>query len=74
MEELHVSWSQFRRLWETKGEDWWINEDASPNGIGPVCLYCDKLIDWGPADHTIECPVRKFLGFEYEERKWPFTK
>lgn len=61
-----VSWSQFRRLRLVKGENWWVNEERPPNGIGPVCLYCDNLIDWGPRDHSIPCPVRKFSGWEDE--------
>src|SRR5687768_9209662 len=62
-----ITMSEYRRLKAVKGDDWWINHDASPNGIGPVCLFCDRLIDWGPADHLIRCPVRRYLGTMYEE-------
>lgn len=62
-----VSWSQVRRLKVVKGKDWWINENSPPNGIGPVCLFCDLLIDWGPTDHAPKCPVRKYLRFDEEE-------
>lgn len=64
-----ISWSMFRRLKVVKGDNWWINENAPPNGIGPVCLFCDKLIDWAPTDHGDDCPVRKFLGFIQEEEE-----
>lgn len=57
-----ISKSEYRRLRVVKGEDdWWINHEAEPNGIGPVCLFCDKLIDWAPRDHTRRCPVRNYL-------------
>lgn len=63
-----ISKSVFRRLRVVRGPGWWINEDAPPNGIGPVCLYCDRLIDWGPTDHGKACPVRKHLKeMGYEE-------
>lgn len=64
-----VSWSEMRRLRVVKGEDWWVNENAAPNGIGPVCAFCDNLIDWGPTDHGRKCPVRKFLGFHLQEEE-----
>lgn len=59
----YISTSEYRRLRETNGgDDWWINHEAPPNGIGPVCLFCDRLIDWPPTDHTLACPVRRYLG------------
>lgn len=33
----------------------WIDRDAQPNGIGPVCKYCHNLIDWSPTDHALDC-------------------
>lgn len=33
----------------------WIDKNAQPNGIGPVCKYCHKLIDWDPFDHALDC-------------------
>lgn len=38
------------------GSEDWINPDADPNGIGPVCRHCDLLIDWHPIDHAPGCP------------------
>lgn len=63
-----ISVSEYRRLKATMGDDWWIDESAPPNGIGPVCLFCEKLIDWGPTDHTIPCPVRRYLQWDEEDR------
>lgn len=34
----------------------WIDRDAQPNGIGPVCKDCHQLIDWHPVDHALGCP------------------
>lgn len=34
----------------------WIDHDATPNGIGPVCKDCHELIDWDPVDHALGCP------------------
>lgn len=34
----------------------WVDQDASPNGIGPVCKDCHQLIDWHPVDHALGCP------------------
>lgn len=60
-----ISQSEYRRLKATNGEDdWWVDHEASPNGIGPVCLFCSRLIDWGPRDHGRACPVRRFLREE----------
>lgn len=61
------SWSQFRRYAIEGGDDWWVNHDAEPNGIGPVCLFCDRLVDWAPRDHTMDCPVRRYLRWEDDE-------
>ena len=61
MEKPQLTWSVFRRLKVTKGEDWWVDESRPGNGIGLVCLYCENLIDWGPTDHGRYCPVRKFM-------------
>lgn len=33
----------------------WVNTEAAPNGIGPVCKYCDRLIDSHPTDHALSC-------------------
>lgn len=69
----NISWSEFRRLQASKGnDDWWIDQEAETNGIGPVCLFCNKLIDWAPRDHTPICPVRKFFRFEDEEITPPY--
>jgi len=62
-----LSWSQVRRLRVTKGDDWWIDHEAPPNGIGPVCLFCRHLIDWAPTDHALACPVRIFNRIEMED-------
>ena len=63
----YISTSEYRRLRVTKGDDWWIDHDADPNGIGPVCLYCNRLVDWAPRDHTVACPVRRYLGWEDDD-------
>lgn len=65
----NLSWSVYRRLRTVKGEDWWADHDAPSNGIGPVCLFCSRLIDWGPRDHSVAplCPVRRFYGWEIYE-------
>lgn len=34
----------------------WIDHNATPNGIGPVCKDCHLLIDWHPVDHALGCP------------------
>lgn len=60
-----ISKSEYRRLKTVKGnDDWWIDLEAEPNGIGPICLFCSKLIDWGPRDHTLACPVRRYFNNE----------
>lgn len=64
MSEEKISKSQVRRLRVVKGDDWWIDEEAEPNGIGPVCLFCKKLIDWAPRDHSQTCPVTRHLSEE----------
>lgn len=33
----------------------WIDHDAPPNGIGPICRDCGNLIDWHPVDHALGC-------------------
>lgn len=33
----------------------WVDQNAAPNGIGPICKYCHRLIDWSPTDHAIDC-------------------
>lgn len=63
-EEAFISWSQYRRLRTQRGDEWWIDTEAAPNGIGPVCLYCGRLIDSHYTDHTVECPVRRYIGWE----------
>lgn len=64
--KANISWSEFRRLRVMKGaEDWWVNHGES-SADGPVCLFCDKIIDWAPGDHEVACPVRRFFGFEEE--------
>lgn len=65
-----LSKSEVRRLEVVKGPDWWIDENSSPNGIGPVCLFCGNLIDWAPRDHTEFCPVRKHIDLDQEPPKW----
>jgi len=67
--EKNISKSVVRRLRVVKGDDWWVDEEAKPNGIGPVCLFCKKLIDWAPRDHAIACPVRTYLTQE-EPSEW----
>lgn len=47
--------------------DWWINHRAKPNGIGPVCIVCDRLIDWAARDHAVDCTVREYYALEYVE-------
>lgn len=42
----------------------WINTEKPGNGIGPVCKYCDRLIDWHPGDHAEDCP-------EYRDEERP---
>lgn len=64
-----LSKSEVRRLKVVIGPDWWVDEKASPNGIGPICLFCKNLIDWGPTDHDKKCPVRKYIDLD-EEEKW----
>lgn len=34
--------------------DDWINHNAPPNGIAPVCKYCNCLVDW-ISDHDSSC-------------------
>jgi hypothetical protein len=36
-------------------EDDWIDYDATPNGIGHICKFCKRLIDWHPVDHALDC-------------------
>lgn len=67
--EEHITWSQFKRLKVVKGDDWWVDHEAEPNGIGPVCLFCNRLIDWGPRDHEPACQVRKFFMFNDDDEK-----
>jgi hypothetical protein len=64
--EKKVSRSQVRRLQVVKGSDWWIDEEAEPNGIGPICIFCKKLIDWAPRDHAEACPVRTYINEDEE--------
>jgi hypothetical protein len=40
----------------------WVDHDATPNGIGPVCKFCHRLIDWHPVDHALDCSG--FGGFQ----------
>lgn len=48
----------------------WEDETAPKNGIGPVCKYCNRLID-GMWDHSATCPA--FVAkTELTERK-PFA-
>lgn len=61
------SWSQFRRYVTEGGDDWWINHEAPPNGIASVCLFCDRLCDWPPRDHALDCPVRRYMRWDPEE-------
>ncbi len=66
-ENMKVSLSEYRRLKVVKGDDWWVDHEAEPNGIGNVCLFCDSLIDWAPRDHTMKCPVRRFSTLEEDD-------
>lgn len=34
----------------------WVDQNAAPNGIGPVCVSCHLLIDSHPQDHAQDCP------------------
>lgn len=63
-----ISMSEYRRLRVVNGEnDWWVNHEAGTgDGLAPVCLFCDKIVDWAPSDHEVACPVRRFLRFEEE--------
>jgi len=54
---MNITQVEGRRLQAVKGVNWWVNQEAEPNGIGPVCLFCDRLIDLGPRDHGPFCPV-----------------
>lgn len=65
--QFKVLWNDYIRLYAAFGDDWWIDQTAPPNGIGPMCLYCNRLIDWAPVDHGKGCPVPKFLGWETEK-------
>lgn len=66
-----ISKSIYRRLVVVKGRDvWWIDEKAKPNGIGPVCLFCKNLIDWGPTDHSQKCPVKEYIDLNEEKPEW----
>lgn len=56
-----LSKSEVRRLQVVKGKDWWVDEKARPNGIGPVCFFCGRLIDWAPRDHKEKCLVRNYI-------------
>lgn len=62
-----ISTSEYRRLRAMEGDDWWIDHEAPPNGIGPVCNYCDRLVDWPPRDHAMACPVRRYLRWEDDD-------
>lgn len=65
-----LSKNAVRRLKVTKGRDrWWIDEEAAPNGIGPVCLFCHNLIDWR-TDHGKKCPVRKYVDCNEKPPEW----
>jgi hypothetical protein len=59
-----LSKSEVRRLKVVKGKDWWVDEDSIPNGIGPICFFCGRLIDLDPNDHHENCPVRKYKESE----------
>lgn len=61
---MKLSKSVVRRLKVVKGDDWWVDENAEPNGIGPICYFCKKLIDWGPTDHGKKCPVRNHIDLD----------
>lgn len=66
-----LSKSVVRRLRVVKGSDrWWIDEEAFPNGIGPICLFCKRLIDWAETDHSEACPVRNHINMNEEEPDW----
>ncbi len=58
----------------------WVDPDAEPNGIGPICRHCGLLIDWHPFDHADDCPERgdqprpaRDPVSEYEERQFTIT-
>lgn len=36
-------------------EPLYADQNAAPNGIGPVCKDCHRLIDWHPVDHALGC-------------------
>lgn len=65
-----LSKSEVRRLMVVIGPDWWVDSEAKPNGIGPVCFYCKNLIDWGPTDHGTECLVRDYIDLNEEAPGW----
>lgn len=44
---------------------WWVDVDAPPNGIGPICKFCHNLIDFRD-DHDWNCPVIGALDFGKE--------
>lgn len=60
-----LSKSVVKRLKVVRGEDWWVDE-SKQNGIGAVCFFCDKLIDWPPTDHAKKCPVREYINLDQE--------
>lgn len=68
--EEFLSNSVVRRLQIVKGDNWWVDENAKPNGIGPICFFCGRLIDWPPTDHSEVCPVRKYINLDEPKIQW----
>lgn len=65
-----LSKSVVRRLKVVRGEDnWWVDESRK-NGVGPVCFFCNRLIDWEPTDHDKKCPVRDYVDMDQEPPNW----
>lgn len=53
-----------------KMSDWWVSRKAKPNGVGPVCKFCDRLIDSHPGDHALDCPAVDGIG---QIKEWPWN-
>lgn len=64
-----LSKSVVRRLQVVKGDNWWV-DDSKQNGIGPVCIFCKRLIDWPPTDHGKKCPMWDHVDMNQEPPEW----
>lgn len=66
-QDTNVQWRQSSDANEVPSD--WVDESAESNGIGPVCKYCNRLIDAHPNDHAVGCIAK--IGEDIER---PFNK